>query len=149
DIKRLRADVQQDRDLLANFEGRVSKIGRNQDPKLQQLVDKGLKPILKQARKEAANDDEFRLKRKVLIFTYYADTVDWITAYLQERFDKDPVLKPYRGRLVSVSGEETDLGISRKEAVFGFAPSSSEAPAGFDEDQFDVMVTTDVLAEGM
>jgi hypothetical protein len=149
DTKRLRADVQQDRDLLADFEARVSKIGRDQDPKLQRLVEKGLKPILKQARKEAANDDELRLKRKVLIFTYYADTVDWITSYLQERFDKDPMLKPYRGRLVSVAGEETDLGISRKEAVFGFAPGSSEAPAGLDEDQFDVMVTTDVLAEGM
>jgi superfamily II DNA/RNA helicase len=26
---------------------------------------------------------------------------------------------------------------------------SSEAPAGLDQDQFDVMVTTNVLAEGM
>jgi superfamily II DNA/RNA helicase len=112
-------------------------------------VEKGLKPILKRARQESANDDEFRLKRKVIIFTYCADTVDWIIEYLQEQFDKDPALKPYRGRLVSVAGEETDLGIPRKEAVFGFAPVSSEAPAGLDQDQFDVMVTTNVLAEGM
>jgi hypothetical protein len=149
DVKLLRGDVEQDRDLLAEFAERASKITRGQDPKLKRLVEKGLKPILRRARQEAANDDDFRLKRKVIIFTYYADTVDWIIEYLQEQFDKDPALRPYRGRLVSVAGEETDLGIPRKEAVFGFAPVSSEAPAGLDQDQFDVLVTTDVLAEGM
>ena len=149
DSKLLRGDVEQDRDLLADFAERASRVRRGQDPKLKRLVEKVLKPILKRARQESANDDEFRLKRKVLIFTYYADTVDWIIEYLQEQFDKDLALKPYRGRLVSVAGEETDLGIPRKDAVFGFAPVSSEAPAGLDQDQFDVMVTTDVLAEGM
>lgn len=149
DTKRLKADVQQDRDLLADFADRAAKVKRAEDPKLKQLVEKGLKAILKQAREESTNEGQFRSKRKVLIFTYYADTVEWIVEYLQEQFDKDRDLEPYRGRLVSVAGEETDLGISREDAVFGFAPISSEAPEGSNQDHFDVLVTTDVLAEGM
>ncbi len=34
-------------------------------------------------------------------------------------------------------------------AAMGYAPLSSEAPAGRDQDLFDILVTTDVLAEGM
>ena len=51
-------------------------------------------------------------------------------------------------RLVLVQGDESSAGISREEAVFGFTPESSEAPEGC-RDAFDVLVTTDVLAEGM
>jgi hypothetical protein len=57
-------------------------------------------------------------------------------------------LRAYRGRLVAVKGDEATAGVDREEAVFRFAPESSEAPPGISDD-FDVMVTTDVLAEGM
>jgi len=146
--KELKAYVSADRELLSKFHARASLVRQSEDPKLRALVEEGLAEILSSARKESKNEDEFRLKRKVLIFTYYSDTVDWIFEHLQERFDNDPSLKPYRGRLVAVSGDETSSGISREEAVFGFAPESSEAPAGY-KDDFDVVVTTDVLAEGM
>src|SRR4029077_14322032 len=55
----------------------------------------------------------------------------------------------YRGRMVVVAGDQTLDGISRERAVFGFAPESSEAPRGYDEDKFDILITTDVLAEGV
>ncbi len=58
------------------------------------------------------------------------------------RYDPTPAGK------VAVKGHKGTEGISREEAVFRFAPESSEAPAGYGDD-FDVMVTTDVLAEGM
>src|SRR5665213_281121 len=146
--KELKAYVSADRELLAKFHAKASRVKRTEDPKLRALVDEALVEILTNAKKESKNEDDFRLKRKVLIFTYYADTVDWIFEHLQERFDNHPSLKAYRGRLVAVKGDESSAGISREEAVFGFAPESSEAPAGY-EDDFDVMVTTDVLAEGM
>ncbi len=144
----LKAYVSADRELLAKFYARASLVKRTEDPKLRALVDEALAEILSSARTESKNEEEFRLKRKVLIFTYYSDTVDWIFEHLQERFDLDPSLDAYRGRLVAVKGDEATDGISREEAVFQFAPESSEAPAGY-SDQFDVMVTTDVLAEGM
>ncbi|MGB9006128.1 MAG: helicase-related protein, partial [Candidatus Aminicenantales bacterium] len=45
--------------------------------------------------------------------------------------------------------DESRHGITREQAVFGFVPISSEAPPGRDEDRFDILVTTDVLAEGV
>jgi hypothetical protein len=48
-----------------------------------------------------------------------------------------------------VAGQESRGGVSRENAVFGFVPESSDAPAGRDEDRFDILITTDVLAEGV
>jgi hypothetical protein len=146
-VKELKASVASDRSLLAQFHAAASSVKQSEDPKLAALVDEA-KAVLKAARSDSKSEDEFRLKRKVLIFSYYSDTVDWIFEHLQERFDNVPSLKPYRGRLVAVKGDESSAGLSREEAVFRFAPESTEAPAGYTDD-FDVMVTTDVLAEGM
>jgi hypothetical protein len=53
--------------LAVPFAERASKISRRQDPKLKRLVEKGLKPILKRARQESANDDDFRLKLDLVV----------------------------------------------------------------------------------
>jgi len=45
---------------------------------------------------------------------------------------------PYRGPIVSVAGQESRGGVSRENAVFGFVPESSDAPAGRNEDRFDI-----------
>jgi len=147
-VPQLRADVEADRDLLRSFAQRAGTVMRDEDPKLEKLVEQ-LEQILRQAEKDAESEDDKRNKRKVLIFSYFADTVDWITDHLNDVFAKDRRFAPYRGRLASIVGDESRHGISREEAVFGFVPISSEAPAGRDQDHFDVLVTTDVLAEGM
>jgi ERCC4-related helicase len=92
-VKELRSYVSHDRDLFARFYEKAAKVTKSEDPKLRALVNDALKPILKHARREAANEDDFRRKRKVIIFSYYSDTVDWIYEHLQERFDKDLSLK--------------------------------------------------------
>jgi superfamily II DNA/RNA helicase len=54
--------------------------------------------------------------------------------------------------VASVAGNETRHGINRDAAVHGFAPVSSEAKparAGEELDRFDLLISTDVLAEGM
>ena len=147
-VKELREEVASDRALLSRFYEQARCVTREGDPKLRALVEDAIKPVFNQARTEAKNEDDFRQKRKVIIFSYYADTVDWILEHLQERFDNDPELRAYRGRLVAVKGDEASAGVDREEAVFRFAPESSEAPPGMTDD-FDVIVTTDVLAEGM
>ena len=63
--------------------------------------------------------------------------------------DNDPRLAPFADRIASVSGTDSRRGTSREAAVFGFAPHSTEAPAGQDENRFDILIATDVLAEGM
>lgn len=148
DVPQLRADVEKDRDLLSDFANKARRVTRANDPKLAKL-EQALIEILDQANRERLDEQDGRNRRKVIIFSFFADTVDWIVGHLNNLLATHKKLAPYRGRLVAVSGDETHAGISRERAVFGFAPESSEAPPGHDADLYDILVTTDVLAEGM
>ena len=102
---------------------------------------------------DAANDavdaiDEVQ-KRKVLVFSFFKDTVDWIRRYLRDAARNRQSLTCYCDRIVSVSGSDDSDEPSRYEAVQGFAPVSMEAPVGNDADRYDLMISTDVLAEGV
>ena len=121
---------------------------RESDPKLECLIN-ALVEIDKHATKEGLDEQDTRNRRKVIVFSYFADTVDWITEHLRNVLETDRRLAAYRGRMVSVVGDEIRDGISRARAVFGFAPESSDAPPGADQDLYDILVTTDVLAEGV
>src|SRR5262249_50303376 len=108
--------------------------------------------IARESEKEALDADDERRKRKVLIFSFYEDTTDWIEDYLRRQIETDPRLAAYRGRLVSVAGSGSRHGVSREAAVHGCAPESSAAPParpGEERDRFDLLLCTDVLAEGM
>jgi len=148
DVARLRADVQNDRDLLRGFAERASKVTARACPKLAELVD-ALVDVLRKAHEDGIGEDDIRRKRKVAIFSYFADTADWIEEHLRHVLDRDRRLAEYRGRLVSVAGQERRGGVSREDAVFGFVPESSDAPPGRDTDLYDILITTDVLAEGV
>ncbi len=148
DVAHLREDVIKDRDLLHSFAERAGKVTRARDPKLAALAEQ-LLAILKSAELDGLDDKDKQNKRKVIVFSFFADTVEWIREYLEGVFASDLKLAPYRGRLACVVGDEGYGGVSREAAIFGFAPESSEAPAGRRDDLYDVLVTTDVLAEGM
>jgi hypothetical protein len=144
DTDTLRAAVTADRDLLLDFAGQAEKVTWDRDPKLTALVDE-LKEILTQAEDEKIGEEDSRNRRKVLVFSYFADTAGWITDYLEDVFATEPDLALYRDRLAQITGSAGD----KSEALFGFAPVSSEAPEGLNNDRYDVLVSTDVLAEGV
>jgi hypothetical protein len=148
DVKALRADVQADRDLFDSLSKKAGRVKLEKDPKLAALVEE-LARIAEQAKKEAIDDEDEHRKRKVIVFSYYEDTVDWIEDYLRHRIDRDKRLACYRGRMASIAGHETRSGVTREQAVYGFAPESSGAPPAMREDRFDLLISTDVLAEGM
>ena len=148
DVEQLRVDAENDRNILRNFAAQASKVKAKTCPKLAELAN-ALVEILSQAHDDGMDDEDIRDKRKVVIFSYFADTADWIEDYLKYTLDKDKRLAEYRGRMTSVAGQERRHGVSREDAVFGFAPLSSEAPGGRDEDRFDILISTDVLAEGV
>ena len=148
DVPRLRGDVQKDHDLLEDFARKAGRVNRGNDPKLAELRE-ALVEILAQATEDALDEDDLRNKRKVIIFSYFADTVRWIYDYLTDALTEDKRLAAYRGRLVAVAGDESFDGLSRETAMFGFAPVTTEAPPGRDQDLFDILLTTDVLAEGV
>lgn len=148
DVDALRADVRKDRDMLQEFARHTRSVTRDTDPKLAALAD-GLAETVQQAEREGVDDEDARQRRKVIIFTYYEDTVNWIEEFLHDAVESDHRLESYRGRIASVAGSESRGGISRQAAIYGFAPVSTEAPASRAEDNYDILVATDVLAEGM
>jgi len=147
-VPELRAVVQADRDVLRRLGDRVRRVKPEHDPKLAWLVDE-LAGIAADAKKEAIDEEDERRRRKVLVFSFYEDTIDWIESYLDRVIEKDKRLACYRGRSASVAGSDSRRGVTREAAVYGFAPESSGAPPGRRDDRFDLMLCTDVLAEGM
>ena len=148
DIARLKNDVVRDRDLLQSLEDSAASISNESDAKLKALSDVLVK-IAAQAEYEASDYIDETQKRKVLIFSSFADTVQWIWDFLKQEVEKRPELAPYQGRLTAVSGSHTFGGVSKDDAVLGFAPVSMQAGPGEDDDRYDIMITTDILAEGV
>ncbi|MDE0116484.1 MAG: helicase-related protein [bacterium] len=146
DVDRLRKHVHRDRDLLRSFGAEARSVSRSNDPNLAALVVE-LADIAAEAASEGIGPEDIRDRRKVLIFSYYADTVDWVFEHLATATEDDGRLAPYRDRIASLSGT-TGTG-SKESVLWGFAPQTTDAPEGFDDDRFDIVVTTDVLAEGV
>jgi hypothetical protein len=85
----------------------------------------------------------------VLLFSYFTDTVEWLRSALDRRLASDQRLKACRNRLVAVAGQGVEgEDVGRMEAVYGFAPMTTDAPPN-QQDLFDLLIATDVLAEGM
>lgn len=142
DVEALRAAVEGDRDLLRTFASDAEKVTWDLDPKLEVLRSQ-LAEIASQAEDQALTEADARDKRKVIIFSYYADTTEWIHDFLDQATATDSDLEPFRGRIVRVSG-----GGDKAGALFGFAPMSTDAPDG-SKDRYDILICTDVLAEGV
>ena len=148
-VKELKAEVSSDLECLREIFAATkrSKQPKEGDPKVLALLD-ALADIHKEAEKEGTSPDDVHQRHKVLIFSYFTDTVDWIEEHLEAAVKKDPRLAAYKGRVASVAGDEHRNGVSREAAVSGFAPVSTRALKGT-EDKYDLLISTDVLAEGM
>lgn len=144
----LRANVERDLELLQYLVIEVEEITPDRDPKLQVLADELVK-IVKQAQHEAISTDDEAQKRKIIVFSFFEDTVKWIRNFLHVEFKRRSELACYLGRMVAVSGSGSLTEVSRQEAVQGFAPISMEASNGQDDDRYDLLISTDMLAEGV
>lgn len=147
----LRRDVQADRDLLDGLCRSAQGVTPDDDPKLAALLDE-LAAIAREAHDEGIDDKDARDKRKVMVFSAFADTIDWIEGFLDRAVEKDTRLRGYAGRIASVAGNKPRKGVNRDQAVRGFAPETAGGVAtkpGEEPDRFDILLTTDVLAEGM
>ena len=148
DVARLRAAVERDRELLQELAEATAKTERKHDPKLRALAD-ALAAIAKQAESEATSAIDEAQKRKVLVFSFFSDTVEWVWKFLEDELNARPELKGYRGRMAAVSGSGKPSGIPWQKAAQGFAPQSMQAPPRQSADRYDLLISTDVLAEGV
>jgi hypothetical protein len=144
-VDALRAHVESDRELLRSWATSARDVQPADDPKLIALRGE-LVQIAALAASSIGDEELIRDRRKVIIFSYFADTVRWIANYLEVALG-DPELEIYRGRVAVMEG--ADRGTTTESRVlFGFAPRTTQAPPG-QEDEYDILVTTDVLAEGV
>ena len=144
DYMALKANATSDRDLLTKFAEVAETVTPEADPKLAQLIEE-LAEIAAEAKSEGIGEEDERDKRKVLIFSAFADTVGWIANYILDKVSNDPRLAVYKGRVTSISGSSG----TKHEVLWGFAPRTTEAPSGEEADKYDIVVATDVLAEGV
>jgi Helicase conserved C-terminal domain len=148
DAKKLRTAVQADLDKLVDLRTSAAKISPDRDPKLKALVIE-LEKIAAQAKEEATDAIDEAQRRKVLLFSFFADTVEYVREFLRTQVTQNPAIAAYRNRVITVTGDDDLEEISRQQSIYGFAPISTEAPPGRDVDLFDILITTDVLAEGV
>ena len=146
DVEALRASVERDRGLLESLANEAAQITPHRDPKLRALAD-ALCEISKQAEADASGAEDEKQKRKVLVFSFFEDTVEWIRDFLTEEIQKRPELLPYKDRMELVSGSGEHGQEPRQKAVLGFAPISMGALDG--QGSYDLLISTDVLAEGV
>ena len=137
DTKRLCHDLREDVAVLRELESKIAKLNAQDDPKLQNLL------AILQEDADNPNLD----KRKTLIFTSYVDTVEYIRAFLAQKALGDPILERLVDRSAYVLGNQKTDVETRAEYAAGFAPTSMR-PGEEAEDKYDLLVTTDVLAEG-
>ena len=148
-LNELKRDVERDLKILLKLKTLANRVTPEKDQKLKALI-KELKEIAKFSMKET-EDDKRKNKRKILIFSFFADTVEWIFKFLTEEIKNHPELKEYGGRIAAVIGSDHrrksfNPGMGREAAVQGFAPQSMESKR---PDDYDILITTDVLAEGV
>ena len=148
DVPALRSAVERDRDIFRLLSAEAAKITPSRDPKLLALIAE-LGRIASQAADESTGPEDEAQRRKVVVFSSFADTVQWVYTFLKDATADVSSLESYRNRIVAVSGSDEAGDVTRREALSGFAPISTEALPGQDADLYDIMVSTDVLAEGV
>lgn len=141
----LREDVTRDAATLRGLLAQAEAL--DLDPKPAAVIEE-MARIAAQARADAAIAADERRNRKVLLFTSFADTVMWLRTALAAATEADARLAGWRGRIAAVAGSGLAEEPDRDGAALGFAPES--AGGGTDQpDLYDLLITTDVLAEGV
>ena len=146
DAERLRGDVGNDLEKLCELLTLLEKVTPANDPKLQALV-KQLEIISDEAEDEGSSREDTINKRKVIIFSFFADTVRWIRNHLKEVIHENPKLSGYKGRFEIVVGSSQGEDNNKARAAARFAPKTAGKPG--DPDKTDILISTDVLAEGV
>ena len=146
DIKALTENVQLDLEKLEELQSAASSIQPENDPKLKALVAE-LEKISAQAKKDATGREEEIDNRKVVIFSFFADSVRWARDFLKKEIETNPKLSSYksRGMEIVVGSGEGD-SVDKDRAAARFAPKTA---GGNEDDKTDILISTDVLAEGV
>jgi hypothetical protein len=165
-LSELKADVESDIALLYRLRDLAEVVVKNNEPKVRKIVAE-LSDIAAQARRVDPRGISSADRRKVIVFSAFTDTIIPVHEAVMKAIDSaslDSPLADYKGRIappIMGSYAKThergrtggvDQG-GRAATIAGFAPQTAgprnaagEATA---KDEFDILFTTDVLAEGV
>ncbi|MGV7608588.1 helicase-related protein [Mycobacterium kansasii] len=165
-LSELKADVESDIALLCRLRDLAEVVVNNNEPKIRKIVAE-LTDIAAQARRVDPRGISSADRRKVIVFSAFTDTIIPVHDAVTKAIDAAPLDSPladYKGRIappIMGSYAKThergrtggvDQG-GRAATIAGFAPQTAgprnaagEATA---KDEFDILFTTDVLAEGV
>lgn len=165
-LSELKADVESDIALLYRLRDLAEVVVKNNEPKVRKIVEE-LTDIAAQARRVDPRGLSSADRRKVIVFSAFTDTIIPVHEAVIKAIDTAPLDSPladYKGRIappIMGSYAKThergrtggvDQG-GRAATIAGFAPQTAgprnaagEATA---KDEFDILFTTDVLAEGV
>ena len=139
DLLSWKNDLIKDRDLLSKAREQVEAITSERDGKLitlkQQIQDKALRP---------ATDKDGRPNRKLLVFTTFKDTADYLYENLTD------LAKELGLSMAMVSGDQTrtTLGDNNFNTILtNFAPRARGRSEGTN-DEIDLLIATDCISEG-
>jgi hypothetical protein len=93
DVRRLRQAVEGDLAILRRLAASAGRITPEHDPKLKALV-RELEKIAAQAVEEGLDPIDEAQKRKVILFSFFADTVKYVRDFLVAEADHNPKLRP-------------------------------------------------------
>jgi hypothetical protein len=158
----LRSDVSLDLELLTTLRDLAIAANTPSEPKAKQLLSE-LGRIADLAKTVSPRGISSSDRRKVIVFSTYADTIrdlhTRISSVLDATDDHD-ALAPYRGRLADPIFGESRSGAQgginqekRARFVAEFAPRTAgrlnDDGEPLNENKYDILLTTDVLAEGV
>jgi len=153
----LKADVEHDLTLLIKLQKLADKAASQHEPKVEKLID-ALRKIAAESRRASKDGVSVTDRRKVIVFSSFVDTIVDLHTHLATAIKaaaKSDPLSDYSGRLPNaVTGSRAVKDSEAKMHILsGFAPrtagdldSKGEAQS---KDKFDIILTTDVLAEGV
>ena len=165
-LAELQADVDSDIILLRELRELAEVVIDGLEPKVERLVDE-LTQIAAEAQRVDPRGLSHADRRKVIIFSAFTDTVLPIYEAVVKAIENAPAGSPladYRGRIappiMGSYAKTHERGASggvdqggRASTIAGFAPATAGPRNAAGEpsakDEFDVLFTTDVLAEGV
>lgn len=165
-LSELKADVESDIALLYRLRDLAEVVVHNNEPKVRKIVSE-LTDIAAQARRVDPRGISSADRRKVIVFSAFTDTIIPVHEAVIKAIEAAPLDSPladYKGRIappiMGSYAKTHERGKSggvdqggRAATIAGFAPQTAgprnaagEATA---KDEFDLLFTTDVLAEGV
>ena len=101
--------------------------------------------IAADAEREGITPQQVRDKRKVLIFSYFADTVEHLATQVRAAVEADDRLAVFRDRIATASGPDKQGRARNARRVRAAHRGRTAAPRTC----YDLLIATDVLSEGV